>query len=742
VRTAEILVGCTALFLGVCTLASAQNAVLKGYVRDQLTGERIPYANVVLVGTPSGTAANDVGFFLIDVPPGRYSLRVSAVGYSVKDSTIHIDAVRAFEVNIVLTPVAIETEEVVVDAHLRLETTTDQPSVHFLERTELTAVPVASQPDVLQSLGILPGVVSTSDVSSKFYVRGGAGDQNLILLDGIKIFNPFHALGLYSVFDPDIVRHVRIHTGAFGVEYGGRLSSVINIQSRTGREDRFSAQANVNFLSTKLQMEGPVARHSSFFLNARKSVFSRTISRLTRTNLPLQFYGVFAKASFESESGVKIDVLGLLTDDRLAAVAEDHPDFAWRNHAAGLTVSGLLSDRLFTQASVFTNGFTHTQTTRSGIPSPPTTSSVSESGVRAQATYYAEDQSLYNFGFEFTFPVIEYVVTNNLGERIRLYSIPPEASVWAGYEGTITGGLMLKAGLRGEVGSMFKRGIHPEYLQPRITVAKSLTATVRAKISYGRITQNLAALTNEDDVLSIVDPWIEVPRYLRSQIADHFVAGVDWQAGLTTAVGIEAYAKRLNSLLVYNRGKVDELDPDYVSGEGIAYGVECLLRMNPRPFDFYCAYALGWVEVNNLGLTYPPRYDRRHSVNVVGTWTVSQGLSVTARWQFGSGFPYTQTNGYYYRLTLKDALPGPFYNETGELFSVYGKKNSARLPSYHRLDAGVSYGFSVFGSFGGTLDITLLNIYDNKNILYFDRTTGSRVDNIGFFPSASLTIGF
>lgn len=741
-RTADrILVGCAALFLGACTLASAQNAILKGFVRDQLTGERIPYANVVLVGTPSGTAANDAGFFLIDVPPGRYSLRVSAVGYSPKDSAISIGALQTFELNIALAPVAIQTEEVVVDAHLRLETTVDRPSVHFLERSELTAVPVASQPDVLQSLGILPGVVSTSDVSSKFYVRGGAHDQNLVLLDGIKIFNPFHALGLYSVFDPDIVRHVRIHTGAFGVEYGGRLSSVISIQSRTGREDRVSAKANLNFLSTKVQMEGPVGEGSSFFVNARKSVFSRTISRVTHSDLPLHFHDVFAKATFESESGVKIDILGLLTDDRLTPASEDHPDFAWGNHAAGLTVSGLLSDRLFTQASVFTNGFTHTQTTRSGIPSPPTTSSVSESGVRAQATYYAEDQSLYNFGFEFTFPVIEYVVTNNLGERIRLYSIPPEASVWAGYEGAFNG-YSLNAGLRGEVGSMFKRGMRAEYLQPRITVAKSLTATVRAKISYGRITQNLAALTNEDDVLSIVDPWIEVPRYLRSQIADHFVAGVDWQAGLTTAVGIEAYAKRFNSLLVYNRGKVDELDPDYVSGEGIAYGVECLLRTNPRPFDFYCAYTLGWVEVNNLGLTYPPRYDRRHSVNVVATWTVSQGLSVTARWQFGSGFPYTQTNGYYYRLTLKDALPGPFYNETGELFSVYGKKNSARLPSYHRLDAGVSYGFSVFGSFGGTLDITLLNIYDNKNILYFDRTTGSRVDNIGFFPSASLTIGF
>ncbi|GJQ21173.1 MAG: TonB-dependent receptor [Bacteroidia bacterium] len=726
------------MFLGAWTTASAQNAVLKGYVRDQLTGERIPYANVILAGTPLGTAANDVGFFLIDVPPGRYSLRVSAVGYSVKDSTIHIDAVRAFEANIALTPTAIETDEVVVDAHLRTETTADQPSVHFLERSELTTVPATSQPDVLQSLGILPGVVSTSDVSSKFHVRGGSGDQNLVLLDGIKIFNPFHALGLYSVFDPDIVRHVRVHTGSFGVEYGGRLSSVITIQSRTGREDRFSAQANVNFLSTKLQMEGPVANHSSFFLSARRSVFSRTISRLTHTNLPLQFYDVFAKATFESESGVKIDILGLLTDDRLAPGEEDYPHFAWSNQVAGLTVSGLLSDRLFTQASVFTNGFTHTQTTSSA----PTTSSVAESGVRAQATYYAQDRSLYYFGFEFTFPVIEYIVTNNLGERVRLYSIPPEASIWAGYEDTFKGGLTLSAGLRGEVGSMFRRGFRTEYLQPRITVAKSLTATVRAKISYGRITQNLATLTNEDDVISIVDPWIEVPQYLRSQIADHWVAGVDWQAGLTTAIGIEVYAKRFSSLLVYNRRKVDELDPDYISGKGIAYGVECLLRTNPRPFDFSCAYSLSWVEVNNLGLTYPPRYDRRHSINVVGTWTVSQGLSVTARWQFGSGFPYTQTNGSYYRLTLKDAIPGPFYHETGELFSVYGKKNAARLPSYHRLDAGVSYEFSVFGSFEGALNITLLNMYDNKNILYFDRKRGSRVDNIGFFPSASLTLGF
>ncbi len=237
----------------------AQSADVRGVVSDSLTGERIPFANVVIVGTAKGAAANAVGFYLIpNVPPGSYEIAASAVGVGRRVKSVIIPASGVLEVHFRLPSAAIETEEVVVSAIGRRELTEINTSVHIFDQKDMKLNPVTAQPDVFHSLKIIPGIVSTSDVSSKFYVRGGAGDQNLVVMDGMKIYNPFHALGIFSVFDPDIVRSVEVYTGAFPAGFGGRLSSVVNMMTRDGRADRPFARAHVNFLSSKIQFESPV----------------------------------------------------------------------------------------------------------------------------------------------------------------------------------------------------------------------------------------------------------------------------------------------------------------------------------------------------------------------------------------------------------------------------------------------------------------------------------------------------
>lgn len=208
----------------------AQVADVRGIVTDSLTNQRVPFVNIVLVGTNKGAAANGVGFYLLpSVQAGAYEIAASAVGYERLVRRITVQVGRTLELNFRLKPTAIETEEVVVTGKGKKELTEINTSIHIVDQQELKITPVAAQADVFHSLKMLPGIVSTSDVSSKFYVRGGAGDQNLVLLDGMKIYNPFHALGIFSVFDPDIVRNVEIYTGAFPPGFGSRLSSVVNI---------------------------------------------------------------------------------------------------------------------------------------------------------------------------------------------------------------------------------------------------------------------------------------------------------------------------------------------------------------------------------------------------------------------------------------------------------------------------------------------------------------------------------
>ncbi|HLE33069.1 MAG TPA: TonB-dependent receptor, partial [Bacteroidota bacterium] len=312
----------------------AQTSSIHGIVSDSLTGERIPYANVMLVGLNRGTAANAEGFFLIpNLNPGTYELSVSSVGYRKKVETLVVPADKSLEVNVRLVSQAIETEEVVISGTRKGRLAEIATSIHVMSPKEIKLTPVTAQEDLFYSLQMLPGFVSTSDVSSRFFVRGGAGDQNLVLLDGMKIYSPFHALGVFSVFDPDIIKSVEVYTGAFPAEFGGRLSSVVNIYSKEPRLDRYSARAHVNSLSSKFALQGPLTGGISWMANGRKSLFANTFKKIVRDDVPLSFYDVYMKGTAQPGGNTKIDVAFLSTFDQLQYANPLNPDYLWKGNA-------------------------------------------------------------------------------------------------------------------------------------------------------------------------------------------------------------------------------------------------------------------------------------------------------------------------------------------------------------------------------------------------------------------------
>jgi outer membrane cobalamin receptor len=600
---------------------------------------------------------------------------------------------------------------------------------------------MAVQEDIFRSIRILPGIVSTSDVNSQFYVRGGAGDQNLILLDGMRIYNPYHAFGIFSIFDADIIKTTEVYTGAFPPEFGDRLSSVVNMTTREGRSTAISGRANINFLSTKLRIDGPAVEKVTFLISGRKSLFSQTFKNFLNKDLPLSFYDGFLKLTGEAgESHGTYSAQWFFSGDDLRSSNPVEPDYSWRTGAIGFVASGLIQDRVYVNAVGFENSFEASRNAKESKDVTPASTKVRETGVRANATLYTDSRDLYFFGFEFSFPRLEYQLINNYGVPRSLNTSFVETSSWIRYQST-KGRLQADLGFHVDLGSLFERGGGLEVLQPRLNLSYALWDNWKAKASYGRFSQNMITVNNEDDVIAIFDAWIRIPEELESEQADHYVLGLEGNLLQMLSTSFQAYYKDYNSLVIYNRDKVDALDPDYVNGDGKAYGFEALVRYGIPFVDTYLAYTLGWTTVTANDLTYYPRYDRRHNLNLLAVFHPLEGLEVTFRWEIGSGFPFTQTIGFYDRLSLADIFRGPYAGETGKPYSILGEKNAARLPTYHRLDASATYHFAL-PPFEGTFGLHVVNVYDRRNVFYFDRKTGQQIDMLPFFPTATLSIEY
>ncbi len=708
-------------------------------VSDSITGERVPYANIRIISLNRGAAANALGFYLLpNIPPGIHMLTISAIGYRTLVRRVTIGN-GSLTVNLTLAPTSIELGEVIVSAEQEREVTKINTSVHVMRQEELRLAPVAVQQDIFHAFQILPGVVTTSDVSAKFFVRGGAGDQNLVMLDGMRIYGPFHALGIFSIFDPDIVSSTEVYTGTFPAEYGGRLSSVIHINTREGRTDRASARTHINLLSTKLQLEVPVSDRIRWIASARKSVFPQTFKELTRRDVPLSFYDVFLKMSADVPGLHKLSAQVLMSSDDLLSDDPADADYTWRNHTIGLSVSGLVADRLFTSASVYVTNFESVRDPKQSRFLTPASTTVKEAAARIEATLYGEAGRQSMFGVDFSFPKTTYRLVNTGGFQRPLIDSFSEALIWYRYQRPI-GSLLIDVGVHTEMERLLKKGVR--VLEPRISARHPLSGDWSMKVSYGRFSQSLITVSNEDDLISIFDAWIKIPPNVEPQRATHYVAGVEGPITGSFAASMQGYFKDFNNLTSYNRNKVSPQSNDYLGdGKATAYGAELLLRFGSALLDLYGAYSYGWVSMTAGGLTYYPRYDVRHHINLLSAFRPWKDFELTMRWEFTSGYPFTQTMGFYDRIIPPDPVHTPPEHETGEPYAILGPKNAARLNPYHRLDAGVTYRFE-FGQVRGSMGIHIINLYNRKNVFYFERYTGQRIDMIPFFPSATVAFEY
>lgn len=728
------------------TRAQSQGTDIRGIVTDSTNGERLPGVNVTVEGTGRGWVTNVNGFYLIAaVPRGRHTVTASAVGYRRRTLTIDVAGSEPITLNILLLPKVIESSEVMIEGEREEEAVQRSASIHVVTPHDIQQVPSAAQADLFRSMELLPGISSTSDVNSKFYVRGGAGDQNLVLLDGMKLFNPFHAYGSFGVLDPQIIKSAEIYTGAFPANYGDRLSSVVNVTTRDGNRSNFAGDAGVNFLSANLGLEGPLPGDNSWLVSGRKSLFEGTLAKLVPSAAPTSFYDLFFKGTVGS-STERVGIRGFVSDDEITPVDPAQPDYRWRSAAFAGVVSGLITDRIYMDLTLDFSTSAVDRLATPASPVPPASSRISELSFRGEFDVYPENQDHFAVGFESAFPQISNVLPTRAGTDRPFADNEGELWLWFRYM-TALGPLGVDAGIHTELNTISASVLGDrsvpmrEILQPRLTLSYNISGNWIMKAAFGVFTQNIITINNEDDLISLFDAWVYLPDQLRPEEADHYVLGLEGNFTPQLAASIQGYIKDYRSIVLYNPDKIFPEDPDYISGTGMSSGIETLLRYSLPLTDLYASYVLSRARVSATGITYAPRYDQTHTVKAMGVFHLMENIDVTLRWEYGSGYPYTQNAGFYTRLSLADIDKDPFPGGSGDPMRVLGARNEARLPGYRRLDAGVAFRFGLL-RMRGTAGVNVLNVLNVQNILYYDRVTGKTDYMMPFFPSAFITAEF
>lgn len=729
-------------FAFLCLSISAQETGrLRGIVSDSNSGEFLPYANVYIDELQTGASTDERGLYLINRIPANkeYLLQVSFVGYQTKYVKVFIAPNKLTQLDITLSPEGVELGSIEKIGERIIQKNQTDIGLERISVKTLQALPKGVETDVLRSLQYVSGVRTTGDVSAKYYVRGGTSDQNLVKLNGITIYNPFHALGLFSVIDPEMINSVEFYKGGFTSEHGSRLSSVLSIISKDGNRNQFSASASASFLTNKLLVEGPIP-NGSFILTGRKS-FSNDILKkfLNEQSVPIDFYDASFKLNYSDDNIIKngrFYIFGFLSGDNLE---DDDPlseDYKWSNNLIGFEWIQIYDMPLFSRFGVSLSKF-EGKVIPNESEFKPRTNTVEDMNLSFDLNYVWPSKDELGLGLEIKLLNTKLVQSNSQGAVSDIEEFSGNFSLYLKYKFLRFEDFGVDIGTRFNLAGLTEGGgLYPE---PRISMTYRLFPFLTLKGAAGLYQQEVATISDENEVISLFEPWTILPDYLKPSRALHLTFGTDWFLAENFLFKYEAYYKKIENLAAINEKKVFDSDPDLVNGNGEAYGSEFIINYSYNRFKINTSYSLSWAYKEVEGWLFYPKFDSRHSFNIGFEYNIGAGWSANAIWSYSSGLPFTPMIGFYDKYqtgNFFDVNPG---NYTFNPYTILGDKNIERLPVYHRLDFTLSKKFD-FNFIRMELDLSLINVYDRENIFYFKRDTGERVNMLPFLPTATLKV--
>ena len=753
--------------LSFSSLSAQQNFTISGYLNDDATGETLPFANVYLKADPTqGTTTNVYGFYSLTLPEGQYVLVYSYLGYGSKEVAIEMSQDRRVNVDLLQ---GVTFEEIVVtaeekDANVQ---STEMGTVE-LPVEQIKALPaIFGEVDILKALQLLPGVMSAGEGTSGFYVRGGGPDQNLILLDEAVVYNSGHMLGFFSVFNSDAIKNTTLIKGGMPAMYGGRISSVVDIQMKEGNDKQFSAEGGIGLISSRLTLQGPIVKEKSSFIISGRRTYGFDLAQpfIKNTNFAgtnYYFYDLNTKVNYRFSDKDRLYLSGYFGRDVLNYNLTTRDIFfrmPYGNATATLRWNHLFSDKLFMNASAIYNDYDFSFDGGQGDFSFGLFSGVRDYNGKLDFDWYPGLRHHIKFGANYTYHRLTPNMASAVSGDVEFSSdLEPkfahESALYIQDDLKVSDELKLNIGLRASVftqvgpytstidGTRYEKGKPVKTytgLEPRLSAKYTLNPTSSLKAGISLNNQYLHLVSNTSSTLP-TDVWVPSSELVKPQQGIQYAVGYfrnfndnEYESS------VELYYKSLKNQLDYGESYVldasEDVELSFVFGEGRSYGAEFFVRKNKGRLTGWIGYTLSKTERIfpdiNEGNPYPAKFDRTHDLSIVANYQLGD------RWELGGVFVYGTGNTF---TPLKSV-----YLIDQQFTQEYGPRNSARIDPYHRFDISATLHpkSTKRKNFKSSWTFSVYNTYNRLNpffIYYFAETdidagtaTGGAV-KVSIFP--------
>lgn len=761
----------------------AQQGSIRGFVYDTDDGEPIPYVTVYVYNNNHGAVTDNNGFFAVSkLQKGTYKVRLSCIGYDSVVLTFEVGDKVAPAEKYYLTKTSLQLDAVEVVAEKVIAQTETHVSVNHITPKQILRIPsIGGMADLAQYLQVLPGVVFTGDQGGQLYLRGGTPIQNKVLLDGMTIYNAFHSIGLFSVFDVDIIKSADVYTAGFGAEYGSRVSSIIDVKIRDGNHNRISGKVEMNTFGSKILLEGPIVKEKTkkitantyydsldrlidiqkekksgsnsltFLLSLKGSYLSQTSKwfypYVSKTGLPYDYLDGYGKISLQTADGSKVSFFGFSFNDRVKY--SEIATYKWNSYGGGMSFVFLpKSSNMLIDGVLAYSGY------KMGLKestNPERKSGVNDLNVGMNFAYNIGKSTL-SYGLELQASWINYSFTSAYGWNISEASFNSELGAYIKYKWMLAKDkLIIEPSFRLHIFTS-QSAVSPE---PRLAMKYNITKDIRLKLAAGLYAQNLMSTTSDQDVVNLFYGFLTVPEEVADSLqgravknslqkAQHVVLGLEFDLIPFTTMNIEGYFKNFSQLTNINRYKVFATDDDYLLETGKAYGGDVSVKFDYKGFYVNAVYSLNFVTRNDGVVIYRTHFDRRHNLNLTlsYSWGKRKNWTADLRWNYGSGFPFTKTKGVYPHLVFINGITGEIISMNEELGFALDTLNGGQLPDYHRLDISLKRKFYISETCNIDLGVGVTNVYNYSNIFYVNRKTNERIYQLPILWSFSFSLTF
>jgi hypothetical protein len=713
---------------------------ISGYVKDAKTGEELIGAVIAVKElTATGVSTNAYGFFSITIPEGDYTITAQFMGYETQATPVALT--KDTQLDFVLSETPHNLNEVVVTSEKKNDNITrNQMGMEKLDIQQIKNVPVLfGEKDVLKTLQLLPGVKTAGEGNSGFYVRGGAADQNLILLDEATVYNASHLLGFFSVFNSDAIKDVTLYKGTQPADYGGRLSSVLDIKMNDGNDKKFGVSGGIGVISSRLNIEGPIVKNKgSFMISARRTyadVFLKASRDSATRQARLFFYDVNAKANYRINDKNRVFLSGYFGKDVLGFGKTF--GLNWGNATGTLRWNHLFSNKLFSNTSLIFTNYDYKINISFGGNEIDIISRIQDYSLKHDYQYFINARNKLKFGIDVTYhKIIPGAITTSSNSPIGKLNLPNkfswENAAYISHEMKVTEKFSFEYGLRMASFSLIGPGSFYTYnengeasdtttyasgkfvktylnLQPRVSANFTLNEKNSVKASYNRNAQNLHLLSNSTSG-NPTDLWIPSSNNVKPELCDQVSLGYfrNFKENMFE-FSTEVYYKSMLNQIDYKNGAQlnfnQTVESQLLMGKGRAYGIEFFLKKKFGRFNGWIGYTLARTEkqidgINNGGW-YPAKQDRTHDISVVGIYELTKKWTISATWVYYTGNAVT--------------FPSGKYEVSGQVQYYYTERNGYRMPAYHRLDIGATYQAKKTERFESSWNFSVYNAYGREN---------------------------